>query len=87
MGHKHILLKTQLLVDPIMQSLGAGADFSQLAREHSACPSGQNGGDWGNLSDNDLPEEIISAISAAAIGEVIGPIKSRHGLHLIKKEM
>ena len=85
MSTKHILLKTPLLVDPILQSLKTGADFSQLAREHSACPSADNGGDWGNLADSDLPAEIVEALQAAPMGEVIGPIKSRHGLHLIMK--
>ena len=87
MGNKHILLKTPLLVEPIQQSLATGADFAHLAREHSACPSAINGGDWGNLNDSDLPEEIVAALREAQFGEVIGPIKSRHGLHLIKKEM
>jgi len=80
------LLKTPLLVKPILQSLNTGADFSQLAREHSACPSAENGGDWGNLNDDDLPPAIVEALKEAPMGQVVGPIESRHGLHLIMQE-
>ncbi len=83
---RHILLKTKYLVPTILQALQQGGDFAQLAREHSACPSGQNGGDWGKLDKQILPENILLALNEAAIGEVVGPIESRHGLHIIKLE-
>ena len=86
MQARHILLKTKYLVPTIMQALQQGGDFAQLAREHSACPSGQNGGDWGALDKQVLPENILQALNEASIGEGIGPIASRHGLHIIKLE-
>jgi len=86
MEARHILLKTPLLVEPIMAALEQGADFGQLAREHSACPSSQYAGDWGQLTQEVLPTSILDAINEASIGEVIGPVESRHGLHLIKIE-
>lgn len=99
MTTKHILLKTPLLVHPIMQSLEQGADFSQLAREYSACPSGVNGGDLGNLAIEDFPKAIQNALkqsdntyhvdSIASVPHpvshhLIGPIESTHGLHLFQ---
>lgn len=86
MQAKHILLKTPLLVEPILEALNQGADFAQLAREHSACPSATSGGDWGQLEQTVLPPSILDALNDADIGAVIGPIQSRHGLHLIKLE-
>jgi peptidyl-prolyl cis-trans isomerase C len=86
MKAKHILLKTPLLVPTIMQAIEQGADFSQLAREHSACMSAKKGGDWGILDQRALPENILAALNNAQTGEVIGPIESRHGLHVIKLE-
>jgi len=86
MKAKHILLRTPLLVPTIMQALQQGADFSQLAQEHSACPSAQKGGDWGLLDNQVLPESILKALNEAQTGEVIGPLPSRHGLHIIKLE-
>lgn len=86
MEAQHILLKTPLLVEPIMSALNQGADFGQLAREHSACPSAQYAGDWGKLTQDALPSNILDALNEASVGDVIGPITSRHGLHLIKLE-
>jgi len=87
MQAKHILLKTPLLVPTIMQAIDQGADFSQLAREHSACASAKKGGDWGLLDQKSLPNNILEALNSAQTGEVIGPIESRHGLHIIKLEL
>lgn len=86
MEARHILLKTPLLVEPIMQAIEQGADFAQLAREHSACPSAEQGGNWGELTQEALPASILDALNDASVGQIIGPIKSRHGLHLIKLE-
>ncbi len=83
---KHILLRTPLLVDDLMLSLRQGADFSVLAREHSACPSARNGGDIGLIKPEDLPQSIKDALAEAPIGEVSGPIQTRHGYHLIELE-
>ena len=86
MQAKHILLKTPLLVPTIMQAIEQGADFSQLARENSACISAKKGGDWGILDQRALPENILAALNSAQLGDIIGPIESRHGLHVIKLE-
>lgn len=84
MRARHILLKTPLLVPEIQQALNNGQDFSQLARQYSACPSKDNGGDWGVLGAEALPRSIIEALENTQVGEVCGPIETRHGLHLIK---
>jgi len=83
---RHILLKTPLLVDPVMQSLNQGADFAQMARDHSACPSKDNGGSLSTINQSDLPEAITQALVDAQPEQIIGPIETRHGLHLIKVE-
>ena len=86
MQAKHILLKTKLLVPTILQALEQENDFSQLAREYSACPSGQDGGNWGDLNNAALPAEMVAALEQAQAGDIVGPIQSRHGLHILKLE-
>ncbi len=82
---RHILLKTPLLVTQVQQALGDGADFASIAREYSACPSATNGGELGTLTEADLPANILQALALALPGETIGPVSSRHGIHLLQK--
>lgn len=81
---QHILLRTPLLVNDVLLSLRQGADFSVLAREHSACPSAKQGGSVGLIEPEDLPETLQQALRDLPIGEVSNPIQSHHGYHLLK---
>jgi peptidyl-prolyl cis-trans isomerase C len=83
---RHILLKTPLLVNPVMASLNQGADFAQMARDHSACPSKENGGSLASTGLKNLPASFMDDLQEAQVGQIIGPLESRHGLHLIKVE-
>lgn len=82
---QHILLRTEYLVVPILNNLKTGADFAQLAREHSACPSALQGGSLGRIEIEDLPASIREALADAPLGEVIGPIETHHGLHIVRR--
>ncbi len=81
----HILLKSQLLAQDIAKELELGADFSELAREYSACPSGQEGGFAGYHSQDDLPLEIINALATHDDNQAFaGPVATSLGFHLLK---
>ena len=81
----HILLKSPLLADAVLNELGLGARFEDLAAEHSACPSGKNQGFAGNQDVDDLPEEIYEALAKYdGSSPWIGPVKSRYGFHIIR---
>ncbi|MCK4629032.1 MAG: peptidylprolyl isomerase, partial [Sedimentisphaerales bacterium] len=41
---RHILVETQEQCEDIKNQIEAGADFEELAAEHSKCPSGKKGG-------------------------------------------
>lgn len=82
---RHILLKTPLLVAQVQQALSDGADFASIAREFSACPSASRGGDLGLLAEQDLPTSVLQALALALPGETVGPVSSRHGIHLLQK--
>jgi len=59
------------------------AKFAELAKEHSACPSGQKGGDLGDFTHGAMVPEFDKAAFALGVGEISEPVKTRFGYHLI----
>ena len=47
---RHILVKTKDACQEIKDQIEAGADFAAMAKEHSTCPSGRDGGSLGEFS-------------------------------------
>ncbi len=71
----------------ILKRIKGGEDFGTLAREFSKDPgSGQQGGDLGWFSKGKMVKEFEEAAFAAAKGEVVGPVESQFGFHIIKVE-
>jgi peptidylprolyl isomerase len=63
----------------------AGGDFGKLAQEQSEhAESAGKGGDMGFLPENQLAPEVLAAVRALKVGEVVGPIKTAQGLHYFK---
>jgi peptidyl-prolyl cis-trans isomerase SurA len=58
------------------------ASFSELARQHSVCPSKRQGGELGWVSPNQLPPGFEPVVAAAAAGEVSRATTAR-GHHLV----
>ncbi|OYR14983.1 peptidylprolyl isomerase [Brucella thiophenivorans] len=70
-------LATSVITDP--------ASFSSMAREYSACPSGAQGGNLGQLTRGSTVPEFERALERLAPGEITGsPIESRFGFHIIR---
>jgi len=63
----------------------AGEDFPTLAKEYSQdAMSSQNGGDLGYFKKGDLVESLEFAVQDVQINEVVGPVESPGGYHIIK---
>lgn len=63
------------------------ADFSELAAIHSEDPgSKDNGGDLGWFGRGRMVEEFEDAVFSAKPGEIIGPVRSQFGYHIIRVE-
>jgi peptidyl-prolyl cis-trans isomerase C len=67
----HILVKNKDSCDKILVEFKAGKGWDELAKKNSTCPSAKKGGDLG-------------AAFNAQKGDVVGPIKTQFGWHLIK---
>ena len=59
------------------------AKFAALAKEHSGCPSGRNGGDLGEFGHGQMVPEFDKAAFALAPGEISDPVKTQFGYHLV----
>lgn len=71
--------------DELIAALNEGADFADLAREYSADPgSGQRGGDLGWFGRGRMVAPFEQAAFGARVGEIVGPVESQFGLHIIQ---
>lgn len=63
-----------------------GEDFASVAREHSEDPvSAARGGQLAAFLRGPEDSVLKAAVFAASLGEVVGPIESPLGLHLLKR--
>lgn len=68
----------------ILRQIRNGADFEEMAREHSADQSASQGGDLGWFGPGRMVAPFEEAAFAARVGQVIGPISTQFGFHLIE---
>ncbi|MHB1037142.1 MAG: peptidylprolyl isomerase [Pirellulales bacterium] len=81
---RHILVDSKEACEKLKAEIAAGADFADLARKHSKCPSGRNGGDLGEFGPGQMVPEFDKVVFSAKIGEVAGPVRTQFGWHLLE---
>lgn len=81
---RHILVNKEKKAKELLNQLNAGADFAELAKSHSACPSGQKGGDLGTFAKGDMVPEFDEVVFKASPNKVHGPVRTSFGFHLIE---
>ena len=80
----HILVKTDGEAYVILQKIKAGESFEELAKQRSICPSGKKGGSLGWFGRNQMVKEFEVAAFSGKKGQIIGPVKTQFGWHLIR---
>ncbi|MBI2629903.1 peptidyl-prolyl cis-trans isomerase [Candidatus Pacearchaeota archaeon] len=80
----HILVKTETEALALLTYLKNGKSFEELARERSLCPSGKKGGCLGWFGRGQMVKEFENASFSGKKGEIVGPIKTQFGWHIIK---
>ena len=84
---RHILVETQGAASDLITQLNGGADFQELAKEHSTGPSGPSGGDLGWFSPNQMVKPFSDAVVELEDGAYsTAPVQTSFGWHVILRE-
>ncbi len=71
--------------EALLAEVNAGADFAELAKEHSDdTGSAINGGDLGIVARDQMVKPFEDAVYSMSEGDVTGPVETQFGFHLIK---
>ncbi len=72
------------LIEDILAELSNGGDFAELAKAHSEdAASAEKGGDLDWVARGAMVKPFEDAAFAATAGEIIGPVASKLGVHII----
>lgn len=80
----HILVDSEDKANEILTDIKNGKiSFADAAKEHSSCPSSENGGSLGDFGRGQMVPEFDKAVFEMKAGEISGPVKTQFGYHLI----
>lgn len=83
----HILVETEEEAEEILTLLDEGTAFEELAEERSIdTQSAANGGSLGAAPQGTYVPEFEEAVWSAEEGEVVGPVETQFGFHVIRVE-
>lgn len=81
---RHILVESEDKAQQLKQQILDGADFADIAKENSQCPSSRSGGDLGQFGPGMMVPEFDKVCFSADVGSIEGPVKTQFGYHLIE---
>lgn len=85
MRASHILVASEDEAQRVLARVRGGEDFAAVAREVSTDEgSAQQGGDLGEFTRGRLVPEFERAAFDAEVGEIVGPVQTEFGFHVIK---
>lgn len=81
---RHLLVDSEQQCLDIKQQIESGADFAEMAKQHSSCPSGAQGGELGEFGPGMMVPEFDKVVFSAPVNTVQGPVRTQFGYHLLE---
>lgn len=81
---RHILVDSEEKCQTLIDEIKGGADFAAVAKEHSSCPSKNDGGHLGTFGKGQMVAEFETACFEGEVGAIQGPIKTQFGYHVVE---
>ena len=81
---RHILVDSEDKCQELKSEIESGSDFAEVAKQHSNCPSGKQGGDLGEFGQGQMVREFDEVVFTSELNTVHGPVKTQFGYHLIE---
>jgi len=81
---RHILVDDEAKCQSLIDEIKGGADFTDVAKANSSCPSARDGGNLGTFGKGQMVPEFEKACFDGEVGDVQGPIKTQFGYHAVQ---
>ncbi len=81
---RHILVDSETKCQTLIDEINGGADFADVAKANSSCPSSRDGGNLGSFGPGQMVKEFDEAVFNGEVGAVQGPIKTQFGYHVLQ---
>jgi len=76
--------KAREKAEELLKKIKEGANFEDIAKEHSNCPSASKGGDLGTFSRGKMVPEFEKSAFSLKEKEISEPVETNFGVHLIR---
>ena len=76
--------KAKVKAQDLLQQIKNGADFAELAKTHSDCPSAPKGGDLGFFPRGETTPQFEKVAFGLEIGQISDIVETEYGYHIIK---
>jgi peptidyl-prolyl cis-trans isomerase SurA len=76
----------RIKAEMLRAQLQDGADFTELAKQHSRDATAKDGGDLGTLKRGELAPEVEAEILGLGVGQISRPVRSPLGYHVFRLE-
>jgi len=84
---RHILVADLPKANEVLAKLKAGGSWDALAKQYSTDPASKDkGGELGYFGRGQMVPQFQDAAFGAKVGQIVGPIKSPFGYHIIEVE-